>query len=438
MQGQPVFLRSSLIRLRSWTSDHCAILHPGSGALIATDRLGYRALGRLLAGSSIQAVARWLDAVAPGAGARLPLLEDALAAVGALSETAPRRGMRWWLRRGAAQAIGFAVSLCTVVVPYLPLDLLAALFHWLPRAVLARHMRKQSSWYLEYVLNGSGYATRPPAWRADVAQQICVASMRTYLLVLLAVLLPPARARALLDRLVTVRGGAALAAAPRGAGAVVACVHGDSFSALLLYHALHAQDAACVVRPWMANTTMNTAQRGGGWLESYLGRLIPAQHASAGRALIRHVRAGGLALVPFDTTPLAPDHAPTITFLGRSALANEGPAWLAVHTGAPLIMATTRYEAGRIILEYKELLPARAQHAAQPAVAALTARLYRLAESTIRANPGGWLGWTFIEQFLAPAPDYPAPESAHAMERDDAAAPALRPAATLAGEVGAR
>lgn len=450
MQGQQVFLRTSLIRLRSLTSDHFAIVHPGSGALIATDQLGYRALGRLMAGSSIQTVARWLDTVAPGAGARLHLLEDALAAVGALTETPPRRDTRWRLRQGAAHAIGFAVSLCTVIVPYLPLGMLAALFRCLPRAVLARHMLKQSGWYLDYVLNGSGYPTRPPAGRADVAQQICVASMRTYLLVFLAVLLPPARARALVDRLVIVRGGEELAAAPRMPGAVVACLHSDSFSALLLHHALHAQDAACVVRPWMANTTLNAAQRGGGWLESYLGRLIPAQHASAGRALIRHIRAGGRALVPFDTTPLAPDRAPTITFLGRSALANEGPAWLAVHTGAPLLLATTRYEGGQIILEYTGLLPARAPHAPQPEIAALTARLYRMAESKIQANPGGWLGWTFFEQFLAPAADHPAQEGAHAAAQHvvqpvaaadaaaGAAAGAPRATATLLGEVAAR
>lgn len=438
MQGRPIFLRSWLIRLRSVTADHFAVFHPGSGALFATDRLGDLALGRLMAGASIPAVARWLDTVAPGAGARLALLEDALAALGALSETAPTRGARWWLRHCAGQAIRLVVGLCSVVAPHLPLGALAALFRWLPRAVLARRMLGQSGWYLDYVLTRSGFSAESPAWRANVERQICEASARTYLLVFLAVLLPSRRARALLDRLVTMRGDEELTAAPPAEGVVVACLHTDSFSALLLYQCLHAPNAACVVRPWMANTTLSTDQRGGGWLEAYLGRLIPAQRASAGRALIRHIRAGGLACVPFDTAPLAPDRAPTITFLGRPTLANEGPAWLAARTGAPLYLATTRYDGGQIIVEYTRVLPPAAQRHARLDVAAITDDLYRRAESLIQSAPGRWIGWTFFEQFAATAADQPLSADVSIEACAAAAVDGVRSEAGLAGErVGA-
>lgn len=130
-------------------------------------------------------------------------------------------------------------------------------------------------------------------------------------------------------------------------------------------------------------------RRLGTWLTALRGNLptIPRSAPGAARAMVRCLRAGGILLVPMDLATRGVE-THTSAFLGRPTAIVTGPARLALHTGAAVVVATyTRtHDHEGLQAERLENLPA-----GPDAVRALTERLARSLTEAIFRCPAEWL-----------------------------------------------
>jgi lauroyl/myristoyl acyltransferase len=417
------YLRSALIPLSQRSAERYGLFHPGSGALIATDRLGILAARHLLDGASLAEVRQRLNQTSRLSPEGFDALASALAHVGALGgPTSTRRRQR--LRAIACRWLGAMGGAGACALPALPYWAMRSLLNWLPRTVFGPRILAQARWYLDSVLSTSGYGHLPTPTREHLIRTVCQATSRTTLMRMLLVLATPTQAEAFL-RQAEVRGREDVRATVESGGAVVACLHSEGYLALLALHARTFLQAACVVRSEMVSVSLDAGTTPPDYVARALGAQISNRDAMAARRLVRYVREGGIVTLPFDSAPVDAPNSQEAMLAGRLMRASAGPAWLAVQSGRPLYYATTCWDGHRVVVDYGEPLTAPQGMSKPERVAALTNELYARADRWVRAHPGEWTGWTFLEHYLAE------PHSTPGTEDTDLTIPDPGPAADV-------
>jgi lauroyl/myristoyl acyltransferase len=281
---------------------------------------------------------------------------------------------------------------------------LRLLLDWLPRAVLAPRIVAHAQWYLDDALRRSGYDGLSATERHCLLRAICRAASRTMLFGLLVVLAEPHRAQRLLRQFVRPKGFDTVRAAAEAGGAVVACLHSDCYPALLALQARTFEHASCVVRAEMVCVGLEAGAAPPDYVAQALGTQISNTAAMGPRLLAACVRKGGVVTLPIEAVPVGATRGQVVSLAGHPLRANRGPAWLAVRTGRPLFLATTRWVGRRVLVDYGEPLRVSADLSRQEQVERLTSELYARADLWVRAHPSDWTGWTFLEHYMTQLP----------------------------------
>jgi lauroyl/myristoyl acyltransferase len=400
MSERAAYLSSAVIPLSGLAGGWYALYRPGTNTLVATDRVGFKAVIYLLRGYSLAQARHRVTRQHAVSASGFEALVSMLRMTSALSDT-PAVFWRVWLRYALCLGLSGIGSVCCSMLPHLPNWLLARLLDWIPRNFLAYRALTRAGLSFENELRNCGAIDVSKNEYGQVAHAICAASARNAMLGVLFVLSRHTRAITLLRHLVVVRGAEAVRAAVTERGAVVACLHSDGLPSLLALHAHTYERAVCVVSPENINIGCGSAASTPDIVAHAFGALVHYDRPLAARMLMQHLHAGGILTLPFDVVPAHPVSTCTASFLGWQTPASEGPAWLALRADAPLFFATTRFEGRRIIIEYSSAIGAASGDSRPKNVVSLTKQLYAQAEGWIRAHPAQWLGWTYFPQNLA-------------------------------------
>jgi KDO2-lipid IV(A) lauroyltransferase len=111
---------------------------------------------------------------------------------------------------------------------------------------------------------------------------------------------------------------------------------------------------------------------------------------AAARAMIKILRAGGIVGTLYDQAAIVERESAVLTFMGRPALTNLGPAKLAAFTGAVMLPVFGAREGARHVFEFCEPVPAP-KGADSAWVLAAAQSLNDTLSEKIRARPGQWL-----------------------------------------------
>ena len=399
------YLRTSLIVVRY--RGGYVLLHPGSSVTLLTDVLGARAAIRLIRGQSASDVCAWAEARLPGAGARVARLVDRLDTIGAITSGVPRHDLRWHLRRSLSLLAGPLLTMASLLVPYLPVVLLRALLTALPYTPLVARTVGQIEPYVSANLQASGYAHTSASWRQSIARSCAAASARTFFAMYLALVLPPRKLLRLTAACFDLESFATLERVLRESdGAVLACLHTSAYIGFLpLLHAAGWETVTIADVASLSATVGSDPLAGLSIYHRYTTAIVDSRAPMSGRALLKHVLTGKLATIAFDVPPSESGDAarmPTISFLGRRLYRFDGPAWLALHSGKPIVFTAT-YQRGHRTAIYTRppLLPAP-NLPRQSRVADLSARLYEAGETFLRAHPDAWMAWCYLHDLVAP------------------------------------
>jgi lauroyl/myristoyl acyltransferase len=181
-----------------------------------------------------------------------------------------------------------------------------------------------------------------------------------------------------------------------GRGAVVCGMHVGPFmyvsdalmrlgARVLVYAAANQQ------RNWGATWTESARRRG-----ASLELLSPASTRDAMRA-VRAVREGAfLHLLMDGQNSLKRDqHRADFRFLGNDLYLRTGPALLARHAGAPIVLAASWYQGvARRVVEFSDPLPPL-EDGSDAALVARTAEMYAWFEQRVARVPEQWDGWVW-------------------------------------------
>jgi lauroyl/myristoyl acyltransferase len=240
------------------------------------------------------------------------------------------------------------------------------------RAVVARNLRR--------VCEATGRPTSGPAFRALVRQAF-IAHARYYLELLRATHYPLEG----IDRFVTAQEWDRWEPILRG-GVVVTSMHFGSFEAygaFLAANDLRGLAPAEEIRPPELYAFLRDRRASGRGV-----RIIPLRQAR--RALVDAVRHHEVVALIADRD-LSGDGLP-VTLFGHAATLPTGPAWLALATGAPLIVAACyrigpdRFDARAWLIDVPRSGDRRAD------LAPLTEAVARRFEEAIAAAPEQWWG----------------------------------------------
>jgi KDO2-lipid IV(A) lauroyltransferase len=172
--------------------------------------------------------------------------------------------------------------------------------------------------------------------------------------------------------------------ARRGGGVVLAASHTGNWEA-----------AACALARDGEIVAVAKTQ-GVGAFDAFARRLRARRGvaAVAPRGALAHARAaiarGGVAAMMIDQVPDSARHAVRVDFLGAHAYADRAPAALAARTGAPLVVAASRRDAGRVTIEILDVL-APPKRAGRAWVERATRDATRALERFVLAHPREWL-----------------------------------------------
>jgi lauroyl/myristoyl acyltransferase len=398
MHERDTFLRSALIPLSQQRTGRYGLLQPGSGALIATDRLGILAANLLLDGISLNQVHERLIETGALSAQGFDTLASALTIMGAVGELSSMRRHRRF-RAFACRSLGKVCTLGFTVLPALPYAVTRRLLNWAPRLVRWLHTPAGAQWYLHDVLSKSGTDYMLPSAHNKLIRDICDAATRTLMIRALSALATPTQADTFIRQAVEMRGMEGLQTAVTEGGAVVACLHGEGFPALLSIHAHLFARAAFLALADMVSIRLDTNAPPPDYTVLAGGAMVSNVDAMAARKLVRHVVAGGIVTVPFDSAPIDATNGHLATLAGRTVRASLGSAWLAVQSGRPLYLATTYWDGERLVVDYGDPLSVPDGMSKRERVQALTAHLYERADRWIQAHPGKWVSWTCLESF---------------------------------------
>lgn len=398
------YLRTSLFLVRY--RGRYVLVHPGSSVILITDTPGARAVMRLIRGHSETAVRAWAESRLAGAGERVGQLVDRLDTIGAITTDCPRRGVRWRVRSSLSLLMGHALTLASVTVPRLPLPLLRLMFDALPFTPLVARTVGQIQPYVDANLCASGYADTRDEWRCAIARSCAAASARTFFLMYLALVLAPGKLRRLLHMLFDMESFAAMDHTLRtSGGGIVAGLHTSLYVGIIPLLGAAGWESAVLADITALGANVANELPPGLDIYGQYAAILDSHARMVGKDLLECLRAGKLAVLAFDAPPQGTTDGAavrSISLLRQPVNRFDGPAWLAVRSGKPIVFVAT-YRRGRktvIAVQpplYPDLdLPRRAQ------VEDLTARLYGVAELFLRQHPEAWMAWCYLHDLIVP------------------------------------
>lgn len=402
MREQELYLRGALFVLRTRLG-HYGLIHLGSGTATPTDALGAWAARQLILGRSIREVGAELARRAPEAANRYELFVAVLNQFGALDTKAPRSRLRWRRRMLVSLTLGPLLTLVSLLIPYLSVEMLARLWKAVPRFPLARKNLGQTQAYIDASLRSAGYDDMPAAWRISVAAETCAAGVQNSFFGYLCFVLPQDKLAHLVDRLIHAESFAALERQLRQAsGGIVATIHSDAYFIISVYLALRGHRVSLLANMKTAGVPLKDDPD---FYKSYprgFEDLIDSSTEDARAQLLDRLHAGRVVVIVFDAPKqreVAGVEQPVTQFLGRTVRCFFGPGWLAAHDNLPVVFVASYRANARIALDGPEVLYPEPALSTYEQTAAITRRLYALAERFIRAHPSAWLGWSYLDAF---------------------------------------
>lgn len=399
------YLRTSLLIVRH-RGDYL-LLHPGSSVTLLTDALGARSAMRLIRGQSAAAVRAWAEARLPGAGARVARLVDRLDTIGAITSDPPRHDLRWHLRRSVSMLMGPLLTAASLLTPYLPVLLLRAMIAGLPHTPLVSRTVGQIQPYVSANLEASGYAHTSASWRQSIAHASAAASARTFFAMYLALVLPPRKLLGVTTACFDLESFAALERLlHQTGGAVLAGLHTSLYVGLLPLLRAAGWETAVIVDVASLGITVGSSPLAGlAVYNQYAAAIVDSGSLLGGRELLKNMRTGKLAAVTFDAPPQGasdPTRMPSVSFLGQRLYRFDGPAWLSMQSGKPIIFVATYQHGHRTAIYAGPALFPVPGLSRRAQMADLTARLYEEGETFLRAHPDDWMAWSYLSDLVAP------------------------------------
>lgn len=396
------YLRTSLLVVRH-SKRLYALFHPGSSVALLTDTIGAAVGCRLVAGWSEHSVRGWLNRKHPGSDPQLTQLLERLAIIGSLTDNPPGRTLKWRTRVFASLALSGLLSIALAVLPHLPVRLLCWLLNALPSTPLVSRTVGQIEPFVTSMLDASGYAERSSEWKHAVACGSAATSARTSVLLVVAHAATRQKIATLTSLLVDPRSSRALRQAlTESDGAIVAGLHSDVFvmpfsqSVVWDLPTLGIADEAATLMPFEPDSALT--------LNAYLGAQLLSTHSPMTmRTLVRHLVGGGVVHILFDAVlEKLGGEAATVRFLGRRLRRVDGPAWLAVRTGKPIVFVGVYRAGSRVGYDISPPLHANAALLERSQlIADLSERVYMAAEAFVRRHPEAWMGWSYLPMLLA-------------------------------------
>jgi lauroyl/myristoyl acyltransferase len=243
----------------------------------------------------------------------------------------------------------------------------------------------------------------PAAWRISVAAETCAAGVQNSFFGYLCFVLPQDKLAHLVDRLIHAECFAALERQLRQAnGGIVATIHSDAYFIISVYLALRGHRVSLLANMKTAGVPLKDDPD---FYKSYprgFEDLIDSSTEDARAQLLDRLHAGRVAVIVFDAPKqreVAGVEQPVTQFLGRTVRCFFGPGWLAAHDNLPVVFVASYRANARIALDGPEVLYPEPALSTYEQTAAITWRLYALAERFIRAHPSAWLGWSYLDTF---------------------------------------
>lgn len=394
------YLRTSLLVVRHAKRQY-ALYHPGSSVALLTDPTGAAVARRLILGWSGDVVREWLDQTMPGADERLRQLLDRLAIIGSVTDSPPRRTFRWRMRVFGSLAASGVLSAALALLPHLPVRFLCWLLNALPSSPLISRTIGQIAPFVISMLDESGYQDLPVAWKHAVVRGSAATSARTSTLMVIAHAASRKKITRLASLLVERRSSRALREAiSETNGVIVAGLHSDIFvmpfaeSVVGDVPALGIADEGATLMPFEPDTALT--------LNSYLGsHILPTHSTMTMRTLARHLAGGGVVHILFDARPeQSGGETATVSFLGHTLRRVDGPAWLAVRSGKPIVFAGVYRAGSQVGYDMSPQLWADQALTRSEQIRDLSERLYAEAEAFVRRHPEAWMGWSYLPMLL--------------------------------------
>jgi lauroyl/myristoyl acyltransferase len=382
------------------------IVHFGSGRFLHTDWLGALAVRELMEGRSEAQVLDRVEEIEAGTRERAQTLIERLAMTGAMTAQPPlQSSRRWRLRRLAARLIGLALGVLAPIVRVIPDPILAWSFGILYSSPLVDHVWRSQRFAVLTNLRAGGYADRTQKWMFNVGRGSASFGPLTALFMYLGDAVLPGRLSQVVDRLFDQSTVHDLAARLRAAGPTVAVfLHGGLCAAVP--NVLRARGHE-VVRAVVGPTHGVNVSAGSGPIGSFFGDgpelTVDVSDPLAAAALVRHLKSGknvyiGLDKLMFERKPAQ------VEMLGLRFPRNDGPAWLSVRSGCPVVLWTTHRSASGFVITASPAVYPDPSLPVDEQVAALSNRLYRYAEGAIRDHPEAWQAWSYLAAFMEVTP----------------------------------
>jgi hypothetical protein len=397
-RGERRYLRSLLAVTSIPGRTTYLVLHLGSGTM-RTDRLGILVIRALTEGKPVDEAIAAVENMEPGAGERAGELIDQLALRGALTNRPPwMRKRQWRSRRLIGWVMGGFLGVACRAAYRMPIRTLAWTFNLFVAGPGTLHMWRSRKRDILGSLRASGYDELPASDVAALGRRSAACGPANGLLLFLSLVMPRDRFLALVDRLVDRESMAAEAErlAATG-GAVGVFLHTPLI--VSVPHALRVRGVA-VVRTVTGNSHgLNVSAKSGPMVDFFgdpTEMVVEVHDGLDSATLVRHLKAGRVVQIALETVAPGRQGA-RVNLMGHVVARNDGPAWLAVRSGCPLTLWTTRRTSTGAALESSSLLYPDPAIPAGLRVAELSERLYRKAEDAIRRHPSEWGGWGFLD-----------------------------------------
>lgn len=389
------YLRPVLVVARSARRKEYVVVHLASGSFFRTDWLGAVTMRALIKGCSGGRAMDLVERIEAGAGERARQLICQLDSQHAMTLERPTANGRRRLHRIAALVIGLGLDIVGPLVRVAPTGVLAWTFKVWPASPIARYVWRSSRPTVINGLRASGYAGRTDEWLLHVGRSCTADATRNYLFNYVSVAIPAQRREGLVNRLFDRDSLEELAIRLQAAGPVIG-VFLHTPLCVAVPNALRARghDAVRVV---VLRTHGINVMQSSGRLGDFFGEssemAVEESGPNASGALLRHLEAGRSVHLALDKLP-GEGKTAQVEVMGHRLARNDGPAWLAAHSGRPIALWTTHNSPSGVVVTASPLLYPDLKLPVKHRVAALSQRLYAYAEAVIREHPEAWTLWT--------------------------------------------
>lgn len=394
------YLRGVIAVARSPLRGEYLVFHPNSGTSFRTDHLGARAVQALLEGRSNHDAIELVERIEPGAGKGARRLIAGMDVIGALTPLpSPLTSRRWFLRRLATKAIGLALGVAVQLAWTAPTSLMVWIYRTLPASPLGRRVWLANRRAIIENLKASGYATQSERWLNAVSWGCTVSLWTNRYWWYLTLAISPKRLGRVLDRLVDRDSFEDLAHRLRKNGpAVVVFLHEPLTVALPNALRSRGVDMIRTIRARAHGAMVSQRSKFSHYFGDPPENVVNVDDPLVTGIMLRHLKAGRSVYIALDRVASGKTAA-DVEMVGHRIPRNDGPAWLAVRTGRPLVFVSSHLTPSRTvrIRTYPTLCP-DASLVTELRVSDLSERLYAYADCAVREHPEGWSGWAYLSR----------------------------------------